>query len=151
MLQIIIPVEFRRVRDGCQLGALGPLGFDKAADQFLREYAAGGQIVMVGLQSVQGILQAGGKALELGLFLLRQVIQVHVIGTPAVRKSALFADDLTRNLRLVRKSAHFTDKRTQKIQATIKSQQFWGRIERPQITFSLKLNLHDNMLNILDI
>ena len=68
-----------------------------------------------------------------------------------VRKSALFTDGLTQNLRLVRKSALFTDKRTRKIQATIKSQQFWGRIERPQITFSLKLNLHDNMLNILDI
>ena len=78
-------------------------------------------------------------------------VDSNVTTTPAVRKSALFTDDLTRNLRLVRKYAHITDKRTQKIQARIKSQQFWGKIERPQITPSLKLNLHDNMLNILDI
>ena len=68
-------------------------------------------------------------------------VESNVTNTPAVRKSALFTDDLIRNLRLVRKSAHFTDKRTQKIQATIKSQQFWGRIEMPQITFSLKVKL----------
>ena len=68
-----------------------------------------------------------------------------------VRKSALLTDDLTRNLRLIRKSALFTDKRARKIQAAIKSQQFWGRIERPQITPSRKLNLYDKMLSILDI
>lgn len=78
-------------------------------------------------------------------------VDSNVTTTPAVRKSAFFTDDLTRNLRLVRKYAHITDKRTQKIQAIIKSQQFWGRIERPQITPSLKLNLHDKMLNMLDI
>ena len=47
-------------------------------------------------------------------------VDSNVMNTPAVRKSALFTDDLTQNLRLVRKSALFTDKRTRKIQATIK-------------------------------
>ena len=68
-----------------------------------------------------------------------------------IRKSAHFTDDLTRNLRLIRKCAHITDKRTQKIQVAIKSQQSWDWIERPQIKSSLKLNLHDKMLNMLDI
>ena len=78
-------------------------------------------------------------------------VDSNVTTMPAVRKYAHITDDLTQNLRLIRKSAHFTDKRTQKIQATIKSQQFWGKIERPQITFSLKLNLYDKMLSMLDI
>ena len=58
-------------------------------------------------------------------------VDSNVMNTPAVRKSALFTDDLTQNLRLVRKSAYFTDKRTRKIQATIKSQQSWDWIEMP--------------------
>ena len=78
-------------------------------------------------------------------------VESNVTNTPAVRKSALFTDDLTQNLRLVRKSALFTDKRTQKIQATIKSQQSWDWIEMPQIMPCLKLNLHDKILNMLDI
>ena len=39
---------------------------------------------MVGLQGVQGILQTDRQALQLGLFLLGEVVQVHIIGTPAV-------------------------------------------------------------------
>ena len=66
------------------LAALLTLHLNEVVQQDLREYAAGSQVIVIGLQSVQSLLQRGGQTLQLLLFLLRQIEQVHIIGTPAV-------------------------------------------------------------------
>ena len=83
-LQVVVPVEFRRMGNLRQLQALGPLGLDEVIQQNLREHATGSQIIMICLQGIQRLLQRGGQALQLLLLFLRQVEQIHVVGTPSI-------------------------------------------------------------------
>ena len=55
------------MRDGGHLTALLTLALDEVLQQFLGEHAAGGQVVVIGFQRVQRILQTYGQALQLGL------------------------------------------------------------------------------------
>ena len=64
--------------------ALGALGGDEVRQQLLGEDASGGQIVVIGLQRIQRLLQGGGQALELLLLLVGEVEEVEVVGTPAI-------------------------------------------------------------------
>ena len=67
-----------------ELSAFGALGLDEVLQQDFGEDTAGGEVIVVSLQSIQCLVQRGGQALQLLLFLLRQMIQVHVVGAPAV-------------------------------------------------------------------
>ena len=67
MLQVEVLLEFSGMGDLSQLGALGPLGLQEVADQLLGEDAALGEIGVIRLQGVQGLLQTGGQLVELGL------------------------------------------------------------------------------------
>ena len=49
------------------LQALFALNGNEVLDQMLGEYAAGSQIVVICLQRIQSLLQAGGQALQLCL------------------------------------------------------------------------------------
>ena len=70
--------------NGCDPAALGPLGGDEILQQLLGEHAACGQVVVIVLQGIQGLLQRGGQTLQLLLLLVRQVEEVEVVGTPAL-------------------------------------------------------------------
>ena len=70
--------------NGCDPAALGTLGGDEVAQQLLGEDTAGGQVVVIGFQSIQSLLQRGGQTLELLLLLVGQVEEVKVVGAPAV-------------------------------------------------------------------
>ena len=69
-LQVEVLLELDRMRDLGDLHALGAFGLDQVPDQGLGEDAALGQIVVVGLQSVQRVLQTGGELVQLGLLFL---------------------------------------------------------------------------------
>ena len=83
-LQIIILIELGGMRDLGQLGALGSLVLDEVLQKLLGEHTAHGQVVVVGLQGIQSLGEAGGKTLELGLLLVGEVVEVEVVGTPAL-------------------------------------------------------------------
>ena len=83
-LQVVIALKFGRMRNGCHLAALFPLGLDEVLQQNLGEDTTGSQISVIGFQSVQSGFQRSRQALQLLLLFLGQVVQVHVVGTPAV-------------------------------------------------------------------
>ena len=72
------------MRDLGKFGTLGALRLDKVLQQLLGEHAACGQVVVIGLQSVQRLGEAGGQTLELGLLLVGEMVEVEVVGTPAL-------------------------------------------------------------------
>ena len=59
-----------------ELHALLPLPRDVTLQQLLREHAAPGQVLMVRLQSLQGLVQGRGQVVELGLLLVAEAVQV---------------------------------------------------------------------------
>ena len=83
-LQSVVSFKLRRMGDRGDLAAFLPLQADPVPDQLLGEHPAGGQVVVVLLQSVQSLFQGGGQVLEPGLFFLAQMVQVHVIRPPAL-------------------------------------------------------------------
>ena len=83
-LQIEVLVVLGGMGDGSQLSALLALHLDEVLDQLYGEDTGRGQIVVIGLESVESFLQRGGQTLQLRLFFFRQVVEVHIIGTPAV-------------------------------------------------------------------
>ena len=83
-LQVKVSVKLCRMRNLAHIHALFALQSNEILDQMLGENAAGGQVVVIGFQSVQRILQTGGQTGQLGLFFLGQMIEVHIIGTPTI-------------------------------------------------------------------
>ncbi len=64
--------------------AFGALGLDKVLKQFLEEYTAGGQIIVILLQRIQRLFQGGKQTPEFCLFFFRQMVLVYIIGAPAL-------------------------------------------------------------------
>ncbi len=56
LLQIIILLKLCRVGDVPKLTQLGTLALDEVFEELLREYAAGSQVVVVGLQCVERLI-----------------------------------------------------------------------------------------------
>ena len=83
-LQIIILIKLCGVRNLGHLATLCSLGLDKVLDELLGEYAARGEVVVVTFERVKRVLESCGKVAELCLFLIGEVIEVHIVGTPAV-------------------------------------------------------------------
>ena len=83
-LQIVVFFEFCRVGDLRKLTALCSLCFDEVLQKLFGEYAADGQVVVIGFQSIQSCIQRGGKTLQLCLLLFGERVQVYIVGTPAV-------------------------------------------------------------------
>ena len=63
--------------------AFGPLHGNPVMNEMLWEYAAGSQVIVVGFQGVQGVLQPGRKRGKLRFFFLREMEKIDVIGAPA--------------------------------------------------------------------
>ena len=83
-LQVIVHGILHRVGDTVHFADFLPLFFHPNVKQPLGEDTAPGQILVVLLQRVQGLLQGLGQTADFGLFFLRQVKQVEIVGTPAV-------------------------------------------------------------------
>ena len=66
-LQVVVQVELHRMGNGADAAALLTLGGNQLLQQLLREDTAHSQVVMVSLQSIQSLLQAGGQTGELCL------------------------------------------------------------------------------------
>ena len=80
---IKVPVKFRRMGDLADFQAFGPLHDNPVMNEMLWEYAAGSQVIVVGFQGVQGVLQPGRKRGKLRFFFLREMEKIDVIGAPA--------------------------------------------------------------------
>lgn len=59
------------------------LAVDPDFDEPLGEHAAAGEVLMIRFERIERLVEGGGQAVDLLLFLLGKIEEVEVVGTPA--------------------------------------------------------------------
>ena len=82
--QVVVALKLRGVRNGGHRCALLALGSDEVLEQRFGEYAAARKVVVIRFKRVERRVERSRQVVKLGLLLVGEGIEVHIIGSPAV-------------------------------------------------------------------